>query len=111
MARPRMNNDDQRNCWLKARASSAERAAIKSRAAASGLSLSEYLRQQAIHGAIIQKTPLADRELTRSLAAIGNNLNQIARKANMTGELRGDLEARLHEALGHLEGVIEELIQ
>ena len=111
MARPKLIDRDRRTCWLKLRANDAERDAIEARRRAAGLSLSEYLRRQALDGAIIQRTPMADRDLIRSFTALGNNLNQIARKANTTGELRPDLQDRLEEALETLDQLVEELIR
>lgn len=92
------------------RANSAERKAIEARRARTGLSMSAYLRAMAINGSIVQRAPLADNELVRALAAIGNNMNQIARVANATGQLDDRLIERLREALDRNQAVIERLI-
>lgn len=109
MARPPISEDDKRSVWIKYRASPKEAAAIHSRCKATGLSLSAYNRTLALEGLIVQREPLADHALIRALAAIGNNLNQLARQANIHGEIDSDLEERLEAPLVRLEEVIEEL--
>lgn len=109
MARPKKSIT--RDCWLpKTRATHAEHAAVEARRAASGLSMSEFLRQQALEGAVIQRKPLADKRLLSELAAIGNNLNQIARKANMTDHIDNPVMDRVREMLCHLDDLLDELI-
>ena len=43
--------------------------------------------------------------LQRGLAAVGNNINQIARVANATGEIQGEI----HESLTHLRGTVKRI--
>ena len=102
---------EKRDQWIpKIRASASELAAIEARRERAGLPLSTYVRQMAIAGAIIQRQPLADRELIRHLAARGNNLNQLARKANIRGELDADLTDRLEGLISTIEALIDELV-
>lgn len=109
MARPK--KDITRDQWLpKVRATQAELAAVEARCAASGLPMSEFVRAQMLNGAVIQRQPLADKALVRSLAAIGNNLNQIARKANTTGEILPDTQQHIRDVLSRLEDAIDGLI-
>ncbi len=110
MARPPIDDLDRRTVWIKYRASPTEAARIELRRAKAGLSLSAYNRSLALEGAIIQREPLADQELVRALAAIGNNLNQIARTANISGEVDPMTSDRLRGSLDQLEGVIESII-
>lgn len=110
MARPTIADEDRRSVWIKYRASVLERSRIEARARATGLSLSAFHRQLALEGAIVQRESLADQDLVRALAAIGNNLNQIARAANISGELDSPTTERLSTTLDEIEGLIAQVI-
>ena len=110
MARPTIADLDRRTIWIKYRISPNEHACITERCKATGLTLSDYNRTLAMSGAIVQREPLADQGLVRQLAAIGNNLNQLARTANITGEIDDPTSARLNDALDQLEGLLEQVI-
>ncbi|MEM9469487.1 MAG: plasmid mobilization relaxosome protein MobC [Pseudomonadota bacterium] len=84
-----------------------ERALIKANAKAAKLSVSEYQRRQCIDGHIIMQQDKHDAELIRQLLAIGNNLNQIAKKLHVTNRYH---TPRLEGALLHLEKVLSELM-
>jgi len=51
-------------------------------------------------------SPPVTREAVNELRAIGVNLNQIARHANATGALRGDLDETLAKARQALSEII-----
>ena len=64
----------------------------------SGMTMTEYIRHQAVHGKVdIHYHIVADFEkldkLNREFSAIGNNLNQLTKYFNMGGLLRGKLRA------------------
>ena len=72
-----------RDLWLKIRASEAERAEWHAKARSAGLTLSDLVRRSV--GRVRTWTVAhaeVERERTRQVARIGNNLNQIARWAN-----------------------------
>lgn len=48
-------------------------------------------------------------QVQRSIAAVGNNLNQIARAANVSGELEGDLSSLIQHIRGSMKN-LDELI-
>ena len=110
MARPTIAEQDRRSVWIKYRASPSEAARIAERCRATGLSLSAFHRSLALDGAIVQREPLADQDLVRQLAALGNNLNQLARTANIAGEVDSATTERLSAALDQIEGLIEQVI-
>ena len=87
-----------RAVWVKVRASEAERAAWHAKARSAGLTLSDLVRR-AVGRARTWTVAHAEveRERTRQLARIGNNINQIARWANTH---KGAIEAV--EVIGHL---------
>ncbi|MCY4399682.1 MAG: MobC family plasmid mobilization relaxosome protein [Gemmatimonadetes bacterium] len=87
-----------RAVWVKVRATEAERAEWHAKAHAAGLTLSDLVRRSI--GRIRTWTVAhaeVERERTRELARLGNNLNQIARWANTHKEA---IEAV--EVIGHL---------
>lgn len=91
------------------RVSSDELAAIKAKAAQSGLTMSEYQRQTLMNGVVIVRDSLADESLIRHLSAIGNNLNQLVRKSHIheetdTEKMRDILEIIERLIMGVIDG-------
>ena len=85
--RPRKLDLDRRTKLIAARVRPDELSAIEGRAAASNLPLSEFVREQALAGAILIRTFRTLSAIDRhDLARIGSNLNQIARLCNTTGD-------------------------
>ncbi len=82
----------------------------KSKASEAGLSYSEYARTALTSGVVVVRNNRELSEIIRSLAAIGNNLNQIAKHANVHGGLTANNNERLHKALPALEQLIDRLI-
>ena len=73
-----------RAVWVKVRATEAERAEWHAKARSAGLTLSDLVRRSI--GRVRTWTVAhaeVERERTRELARLGNNLNQIARWASM----------------------------
>ena len=72
-----------RAVWVKVRASEAERAEWHAKARSAGLTLSDLVRRSLgrVHTWTVPHAEV-ERERTREVARIGNNLNQIARWAN-----------------------------
>lgn len=73
-----------KNKRIEIRINEGELDVLKKKAALSGLSFSDYLRQLAITGKVrrYKKTAPIKAEMVREIAKIGNNLNQIARWCN-----------------------------
>ncbi len=87
-----------RAVWVKVRASEAERAAWHAKARSAGLTLSDRVRRSVGRARTWTVAHAeVERERTRELARLGNNLNQIARWANTH---KGAIEAI--EVIGHL---------
>ena len=59
--------------------------AIQKRATDAGISLSEYVRQAVVNSQIIPRISRQDTDTLRKLAGEANNLNQLARQANISG--------------------------
>jgi hypothetical protein len=92
------------------RVSDSELAKLKNRVYKSRLSQEAYLRQL-IAGIIPQDAPSADYfAMMRELKAVGNNLNQIAHVAHMTGAIDHEyyVEAvrQLDEIIGEVESAV-----
>ena len=74
---------ERRTVQINVRLSAAERAAWKAKAAAAGVPLSDLLRQAMARTRTWTAADAAvERERTRQVARVGNNLNQLARWAN-----------------------------
>lgn len=106
MARPsqKIKRDD----WLpKIRVSQSELDAIAARCREAGLTMSAYIRTMAIEGAVIQRDDgLADKKLIAGmLGAIGNNINQLSRRANVQDNIDPLLADELREALARVKGL------
>ena len=103
MARYRADDASERRTEkLTVQLTPSERAELDAHAAEQGCAtLSEYARELLFRRAALaigrKRNPEAA-AFIRELAASGNNLNQIARQLNTTGEMRG-LEDRLSEAI------------
>ena len=90
MARPKKNESQTKLHVIPVRLSETQHSIVIRNAEKAGLSMAEYIRQQAVHGSInTEYRIVADfpeiQKLTRELSAIGNNLNQIARYFNTGG--------------------------
>ena len=59
--------------------------AIQKRAEDAGISLSEYVRQAVVNSQIVPRISRQDTDTLRKLAGEANNLNQLARQANISG--------------------------
>lgn len=99
MGRPR-KEEHERLYNFTVRLSAADRLEITRKAKQAGVSRSEYLRLCAVYGTL-QMISAADPALLRNLLAIGNNLNQIARRLNTSDRESAHLDATL-SVLGEL---------
>lgn len=72
------------------------------------LSLSSYMRLCVNKGSAISRTVRADPVLVRQLAAIGNNLNQIARRVNISLLLKDRI--LLEQVLEAIRADIEKML-
>lgn len=71
------------------RLSPSERQKIESKSDTAGMKLGEYMRSTALQQKIPRSVPTINREIYVELIRIGNNINQIARVANV-GIKRGE---------------------
>jgi hypothetical protein len=97
MARPKKTYDDRASSAFRVRLTAAERARLDAKAVEAGCTLSRLIRA-AVLGYRLPSPPIS-REAMNELHRVGGNLNQIARHANATGELRDDLDAALAEVM------------
>ena len=89
-----MKDEKKRTLYLKVRVSSEEMAAIKKKFANSGMSsLSGFVRAMIFEGYIAQVNENELKELARIANNVANNINQIARRANVTNKVyKEDIE-------------------
>ena len=89
---------EKRDKWLpKMRVTQNELCAYKSKADAAGMTLSEFVRYTLESAVVLVRDPVGDVALIRQMAAIGNNLNQLTRSANIEGWLDPFQIAELEE--------------
>jgi len=66
--------------------------ALRQKAASLGMTTTQYTRQMALTGKIVDRYTKEQLELRRKLAGMANNLNQIAKQANKSGFLEASLD-------------------
>jgi len=104
MARPRKREPERRSAMLpRPRVTPEERRAIEQKAAACGLTLTEYQRQAALNATVIVRDSTHLVALIRQISAIGNNLNQLTRGAHVTGEADQERVRHILDDLEHLQ--------
>jgi hypothetical protein len=114
MARPkRADAGERRTDFLGLYLTPSERSELQSAAVQQGATISAYARELLFRSSAMivagtRRNPEAV-ALMRELNAIGNNLNQLARHLNSTGQLRdwGELRAALELHKGAIGRVIE----
>lgn len=105
---------ERRTAGIGVKLTPSERRRLEERAAASGAALSDYVRALCLRHTEAATTALPVRRnpeakaLADELRAIGINLNQLARVANQTGEMRreDELEATIRELKAAVARVI-----
>ncbi len=70
-----------------------------------------YVRQMAVQGQLVTYDLADFRETTRPFRMIGNELNQIAKKANETGEVTAKAVEEVREQYARLEKVFEKYLK
>ena len=63
---------------------------VKSNAESMNLSTTKYIVKMSVEGKAVQSSITDIAEMNRQLSAIGNNLNQLARKANTINSIYAD---------------------
>ena len=113
MARPKKSTSEKRTHRLPhVRCTPSEYARIQARSSQAGITLSAFVRQMVLEGAVkvtpSVQTPL-DFALVNELNRIGTNLNQLTRIANTTGQMPGGLETIWKKLDGVLDQIIEQI--
>lgn len=70
-----------------------------------------YLRKMAVDGYIVRLDMESVKELVRLMASISNNVNQIARRLNETGNLYEEDVKDLQKGYGEVRAGIAELVK
>jgi len=105
VARPQKHPDERASEAFRVRLTAAEREQLDATADAAGVTVTQLVRA-AVLGYRLPSPPVM-REAMNELHRIGSNLNQLARHANATGALRGDLDATLAEVRRAISWVID----
>lgn len=100
--RPRKDARTIRDHWLRARVTADEKHCAEQLMRDAGKTESDFVREAALTGRIvIRRYRAPDPDIIVQLQRIGNNLNQIARICNTTGDSRraGNIELHIAEDL------------
>lgn len=80
-----------------------------------GINISEYLRRMAIYGYIIEIDVEPLNNISRELGYIGNNINQLTKRANQTGSIYvndiNEIRNRLDDINENIIATIGKIIQ
>lgn len=107
----RMTDIEKRNKTFLIRLNDEEYEVIKKRAEKLNMRFAVYVRHIAVQGEM-KCFDLAElREVTRPFRMIGNELNQIAKKANETGEVTAKAVEEVREQYARLEKVFEKYLR
>lgn len=106
----------QRNIAMTFRVTAEERDMIRRRQAQTGiLNTRAYLLKMAIDGHVIHVELDSVKEMNRKLSNISNNINQIARRANETGNVYAtdidEIKARQEEIWAQQKEILHRLIK
>ena len=97
--RPRKDTTKLRDQWLRARVTADELHRVEQLARDAGKTPSDFVRDASLLGRIQIKHYLApDPNIINELQRIGNNLNQIARVCNTSGDARRARNIEIHIA-------------
>ena len=90
--RPRKTDGQKRDYTVKFRVDSAEYTAVKQKAQAGNLTLSEYARRAALGGTVTAPASSEELALIAELTREKNNLNQLAKAQNAAGAATREAE-------------------
>ena len=112
MARPRKEDILKKSRKIDFRLDETEYEIIESRAMQAGMTVSEFVRHQAIHGkCTVCYSLCADndelRQILVELRAIGNNINQIARYFNLGGIHSNAIREEIYRCVNELMSMRE----
>ena len=107
MARPKKEKQDEKNNRFTVRFTDAEAERILHDAKLSGLSVSEYIREQVNKGKVVARYEIVTETDVRAKLAeeyhkIGVNLNQIAHHLNAEGSVTNDLLLSIEDCVSAL---------
>lgn len=89
-----------------------EKQRIKDKMSQIGMNdMGRFMRQSALQGYLINVDLKEFREYARQIAAIGNNVNQIARKINMEQEMYAPDMRELQEAIRRVEDTVSKCME
>ena len=83
---------------------------FREQVAMSGYSAQEYMRRRLIEGQTMKPRPAGEMaEIRRELSAIGNNVNQVARRVNSTGQVSAEDFQKVARSLDQVWHLVKRL--
>jgi len=92
------------------RVTKSEGVLFKAKALNAGMTLAEFQRQSMNDCVIIQNDSEVDKRLTYQLSSLGNNLNQLSKRANIHGILAPEDYARFNDLIMSIHTLLKERI-
>lgn len=90
-----------------ARMTPEELEAVREKARAAGLTLSEYQRRACLSGRVVVRDTSVDVDAVRQLLAVGRNLNQLTKSGHINKTVD---EAALRRTLARIEETVDRLL-
>lgn len=97
--RPKLSEIDKKSYFARVRLSTEEYYLIRAKAREADMNMSEYIRSALGSSEVRQRLTLDQHRLILALIGMGNNLNQLAKKANQAGypTVSGELKLKIKE--------------
>ena len=109
MARPKLRPEERSDEQLpNIRVTVAERERVEEKAAAAGMTVTQYIRRAVLKTRIAPKRGSTDQALLVELNRVGTNLNQIARRVNAGRNLPSDFPDVLAEVSAAVKKVLSD---
>lgn len=100
-----------RNIQIKFNVTEEEKALIDARQEQSGIeNKGAFYRKMLIDGYVVKTDPVALKEVTIGMSRIGNNVNQIARRANQNGRISAKDLNEVKEKLDELWQLVKSIV-
>ncbi len=103
--RPTLIEIDKKSYFARVRLTAEDYFLVKAKAREAGMNMSEYIRSALQKSEVRQRLSPEHNRLILSLTVMGNNLNQLAKRANQVGYLAVDL--RVKKMINDLDEVIK----
>lgn len=103
--RPKVGEIDRKSYFARVRLSTEEYYLVRAKAREAAMNMSEYIRVALRNSEVQQRLTPEQNKLILGLVGMGNNLNQLARRANQVGYLSVGIE--INAKIAELDRIIK----